>query len=117
FMAILTGGVNFINAATPLVLIVLAKRLGADDAAIGSVFSAIGVGGVIGSLVGGRIAKRFTFGQVITTLIWLEAILFPLYVAMPSFALLAPVAGARYFRGPPYHRAPFSPRPPTIRDH
>jgi len=117
FMAILTGGVNFINAATPLVLIVLSKRLGADDAAIGTVFSAIGVGGVLGSLVGGRLARRFTFGQMIVALIWLEAILFPLYAAMPSFLLLALVAGAIYFLGPVYNVVQFSYRVALIPDH
>jgi predicted MFS family arabinose efflux permease len=117
FMAILTGGLNFINAATPLALIVLAKRLGAQDAAIGAVFSAIGVGGVVGSLVGGRIARRFTFGQVIVAVIWLEAILFPLYAAMPSFLLLALVAGAIYFLSPIYNVVQFSYRVAIIPDH
>ncbi|HST02910.1 MAG TPA: MFS transporter, partial [Usitatibacter sp.] len=65
YMANLTGGLNFINAATPLMVIVLAKHLGADDAMIGSEFSAMGVGGVVGSLVGGKLARRFTFGQAI----------------------------------------------------
>ncbi|HEX4782278.1 MAG TPA: MFS transporter [Usitatibacter sp.] len=116
FMAILTGGLNFINAATPLLLIVISKRLGADDAAIGTVFSAMGVGGVLGSIVGGRIAKRFTFGQVIIALIWLEAILFPLYVLMPSFLLVALVAGATSFLGPVYNVVQFSYRVAIIPD-
>src|SRR6185503_9464971 len=117
FMAILTGGLNFINAATPLALIVLAKRLGAQDAEIGAVFSAIGVGGVIGSLVGGRIARRFTFGQVIIALMWLVAGLFPLYAVMPSFTLLALVAGAYYFLSPIYNVVQFSYRVAIIPDH
>jgi predicted MFS family arabinose efflux permease len=117
YMGMLTGALNFINAATPLVLIVLAKRLGAEDAAIGAVFSAIGVGGVVGSLVGGRLAKRFTFGQVIIAVIWLEAILFPLYAVMPSFLLLGLVAGAIYFLSPIYNVVQFSYRVAIIPDH
>jgi len=117
YMAILTGGLNFINAATPLLVIVLAKRLGADDAAIGSVFSAMGVGGVVGSLVGGKLARRFTFGQVIIGVMWIEAILFPLYVVAPSFPVLALVAGAYYFLGPTYNVVQFSYRVAIIPDH
>ena len=117
FMAILTGGLNFINAATPLVVIVLAKRLGADDAAIGTVFSAMGVGGVVGSLVGGKLARRFTFGQVIIGVMWCEAFLFPLYALAPSFPTLALVAGAYYFLGPTYNVVQFSYRVAIIPDH
>lgn len=117
YMAFLTGGLNFINAATPLMVIVLAKRLGADDAAIGSVFSAMGVGGVVGSLVGGKLARRFTFGQVIIGVMWIEAILFPLYVVAPSFPVLALVAGAYYFLGPTYNVVQFSYRVAIIPDH
>lgn len=43
FMAFLTGGVNFVYAANGLVLIVLAKRLGAGDAVIGILFVFLGV--------------------------------------------------------------------------
>ncbi|MDE2359371.1 MAG: MFS transporter, partial [Betaproteobacteria bacterium] len=50
YMAVLTGGLNLINAAFPLIVIVLAKRLGAGDAEIGVIFSIGGIGGVIGSL-------------------------------------------------------------------
>lgn len=117
YMAFLTGGLNFINAATPLIVIVLAKRLGADDAAIGSVFSAMGVGGVVGSLVGGKLARRFTFGQVIIGVMWIEAILFPLYIVAPSFPVLALVAGAYYFLGPTYNVVQFSYRVAIIPDH
>ncbi|HZZ92008.1 MAG TPA: MFS transporter [Usitatibacter sp.] len=116
YMALLTGGLNFINAATPLALIVLAKRLGAEDAAIGAAFSAIGVGGVLGSLVGGRLATRFSFGQVIIGVIWIEAILFPLYVVVPSFPLLALAAGAYYFLSPTYNVVQFSYRVAIIPD-
>ena len=65
YMAFLTGGMNVINAAMPLIIIVFAKQMGASDGAIGVIFSAAGIGGVLGSLVGGGIQRRFTFGQVI----------------------------------------------------
>jgi predicted MFS family arabinose efflux permease len=64
-MAFLTGGINFIYGATPLIMIVIGKQLGASDVDIGLMFSIGGIGGVLGSLVGGRVQRRFSFGQVI----------------------------------------------------
>ncbi len=116
FMAFLTGGINLINAATPLIIIVLAKQMGAGDAAIGVIFSAAGIGGIAGSLVGGRIQRRFTFGQVIVAAMWLEAIAFPLYIVVPSYGLLAAVAGISSFLGPVYNVVQFSYRLSIIPD-
>ena len=65
YMAFLTGGLNLVNAAVPLVVIVLAKQMGASDVEIGLIFSIGGIGGIVGSLIGGQIQKRFSFGQVI----------------------------------------------------
>ena len=116
YMAFLTGGFNFINAATPLVIIVLAKQMGAGDAAIGMIFSASGIGAVAGSLVGGRIQRRFTFGQVIVAVTWIEALLVPMYAIVPSYFLLAAVAGAAFFFGPIYNVVQFSYRLSIIPD-
>src|SRR6266480_7255659 len=64
YMAFLTGGVNLVNAATTLIVIVVAKQLGASNIEIGFIFSIGGIGGVVGSLIGGQVQKRFSFGQV-----------------------------------------------------
>jgi predicted MFS family arabinose efflux permease len=116
YMAFLTGGINLINAATPLIIIVLAKQMGAGDGAIGVIFSAAGVGGIVGSLVGGQIQRRFTFGQVIVAVMWLEALFFPLYAVVPSYGLLALVAGTSGFLGPVYNVVQFSYRLALIPD-
>src|SRR4051812_28133677 len=88
YMALLTGGLNVINAAMPLLMIVLAKGLGASDGQIGVIFSFAGAGGILGSLVGGRMQRRFSFGQVIIACMAIEAVLFPLYAFMPSYVWL-----------------------------
>ncbi|HEV2220789.1 MAG TPA: MFS transporter [Casimicrobiaceae bacterium] len=116
YMAVLTGGLNLINAAFPLVVIVLAKHLGAGDAEIGVIFSIGGIGGVLGSLVGGQIQRRFTFGQVIVAVVWLEAVLFPLYAIAPSYLLLAVIAGLIFVLGPIYNVVQFSYRLSIIPD-
>lgn len=116
FMAILTGGLNLINAATPLVVIVLAKQMGAPDASIGAIFSAAGIGGIVGLLVGGRVQRRFTFGQVIIALMWMEAALVGLYAVAPSYYLIAAILGITSFLGPVYNVVQFSYRISIIPD-
>jgi predicted MFS family arabinose efflux permease len=116
FMAFLTGGLNLVNAAMPLLVIVLAKELGAGDAQVGIIFSIGGVGAIVGSLVGGRIQRRFTFGQVIVATMWLEACGFLLFVAMPGYFWLGVVAALLSFLGPVYNVVQFSYRVALIPD-
>ena len=116
YMAFLTGGLNMVSAATPLIVIVLAKHLGASDVDIGLVFSIGGIGGVLGSLVGGRIQKRFSFGQVIVWSIWINALLFPLYAAAPNFGLLGLIAASIAMLSPVYNVVQFSYRLALIPD-
>jgi len=116
FMAFLTGGMNLANAATPLILIVLAKELGAGDAEIGLIFSIAGMGAIFGSLIGGRIQRRFTFGQVIVATMWLDALTFILYIAMPGYIWLGVLAALSSLVGPIYNVVQFSYRVALIPD-
>ncbi len=116
YMALLTGGLNLVNAAVPLIVIVLAKEMGARDVEIGLIFSIGGIGGIAGSLIGGRIQKRFSFGQVVITVIWLEALLFPLYALVPHFFLLGAIYALIYTLAPIYNVVQFSYRLSLIPD-
>ncbi len=116
YMAFLTGGLNLVNAAVPLIVIVLAKEMGARDVEIGLIFSIGGIGGIIGSLIGGQIQKRFSFGQVIIVVIWLEALLFPLYALVPQFLLLGVIYALIYTMSPIYNVVQFSYRLSLIPD-
>ncbi|HJV61124.1 MAG TPA: MFS transporter [Albitalea sp.] len=115
-MAFVTGGINFIYAATPLLMIVIAKQLHASDVDIGVMFSIGGVGGVLGALLGGRIQRRFSFGQVILFIVWAQALLFPLYLAAPRVWLLGAVYAAIYLMAPVYNVVQFSYRVALIPD-
>lgn len=115
-MAFLTAGCNFIYAATPLIMIVLAKRLHASDFDIGVMFSIGGIGGVIGSFFGGRVQRRFSFGQVIVSIVWAQALLFPLYLLVPNVFLLGAVFAAIYLMAPIYNVVQFSYRVALIPD-
>ncbi len=116
YMAFMTGGLNFVNAATTLIIIVLAKNLGASDAEIGLVFSLSALGAIAGSIIGGQIQRRFRFGQVIISTVWLSAILFPLLAIAPQFYLLGIIQGLAWMTGPIYNVVQFSYRIALIPD-
>jgi predicted MFS family arabinose efflux permease len=116
FMAFLTGGVNLAFSGLPLITIVLAKELGADDAAIGVIFGISGVGGILGSLVGGRVQRRFTFGQVITATIWIQAAALLSLVVVPGYFWIGVMSAIAGFFGPIYNVVQFSYRVALIPD-
>ncbi len=116
YMALLSGGINMVNAAAPLIVILLAKQMGAQDAQIGLIFSIGGLGGIVGSLIGGQIQRRFSFGQVITGVTWIAALLFPMYLLVPQFFLLGAVSALIYMMAPIYNVVQFSYRLALIPD-
>lgn len=91
-LAFLAGGVNLATSSAPLISIVLAKKMGAGDAQIGLIFSIAGIGGIIGSVIGGQIQKRLTFGQAINMVIWCLTLLYTMYAVVPHFFLLGVVS-------------------------
>jgi predicted MFS family arabinose efflux permease len=116
YMAALTGGLNLVFAAAPLIVIVLAKQMGASDIQVGLLFSIGGAGGILGSLVGGRIQRRFSFGQVIVAVVWCHAIVFALYAVAPNLLLLGLVSALLAWLGPIYNVVQFSYRLALIPD-
>lgn len=116
YMAFCTGGLNFVNAPLTLIIIVLAKNLGASDAEIGLIFSVSAVGAIIGSIIGGQIQRRFRFGQVIMTTVWITALLFPLLAFAPHFWVLGIIMGLSWMTGPIYNVVQFSYRVALIPD-
>jgi predicted MFS family arabinose efflux permease len=115
-MALITGGVNFVAAALPLLLIVRAKELGASEAQIGLVFSMGGVGAIAGAALGGWVASRLSFGQAIIGSIGVQAALYPLYLLCPSALWLGVVYGLSALFGPIYNVVQFSYRIALIPD-
>ena len=116
FMAFLTGGVNLAFSALTLITIVLAKEMGADDAAIGVIFGISGVGGILGSFVGGRVQRRFTFGQVIVATMWIQAMAFLLIGFVPGYLWIGILSAVAGFFGPIYNVVQFSYRVALIPD-
>ena len=73
-LAFLTGCSNFVHAALPLLLIVMAQAQGASESQIGLIFSSAGVGGVLGGLAGPRVQRRFAFGHILFGTLLVEAV-------------------------------------------
>lgn len=115
-IAVITSLSNFVMAAAPLLVIVLAKGLGASEAQIGLVFSAGGVGGLLGALAGGWFARRFTFGQVIAGTLVVQAVMLPLLWAAPGMWALAVAYAVLAFCGPVYNVVQLSRRLAMIPD-
>ena len=115
-MAVITGIGNFVHAAVPLLLIVMAKHHGASESQIGVVFSLAGLGGLLGAMVGGWVQQRFTFGQVIVGTMLARALLFPLYGLCEGPLSLGAVFGLIMFFGPIYNVTQLSYRVALIPD-
>jgi MFS family permease len=108
FMAVLTGALNFAGNAVFLVLIVRAKELGADGGAIGTMFSIAAIGGILGSIIGGQIQRRFKFGQVIITVGWFGALLYPLLAFAPNIYVIGAIGALSWMISPIYNVVQFS---------
>ncbi len=115
-MALLTGGLNFVDAAAPLMLIVIAKNAGASDVDVGLIFSLGAVGGIVGALAGGFVQRSFTFPQVIIGTMWLHAALFVAYAFVSKPILLGAIAAGIWTVGSLYNVVQFSYRVALIPD-
>ena len=99
YMAFLTGGMNAAVAALYLTLIMLARSQHTSSASIGVMLAVVSVGGVLGALAAPRIQRRFGFGQVIISLFWVVALVWPLFAFAPNFLLLGALAAIIYGLG------------------
>lgn len=96
FMALLGCGINLVLASHSLTLILLAKRQGASDALIGTLFSIGAVGGLLGALIAARLLKRLGLGATIIGSMWVLALTYPLYLVSPNLLVLGIVTGIIY---------------------
>lgn len=115
-MALLTGAFNFVEAGTPLILILIAKQHGASDVDIGVIFSLAAMGGVVGALLGGSVQRRFTFPQVIIFTVWAHAALFFAYAFVTAPVVLGLIGAAIWAVGSIYNVVQFSYRVALIPD-
>jgi MFS family permease len=116
FMAFLTGGSNFVSAGLVPILVVLVKQQQASPFAFGVILTIGGIGGIVGALLGPAIQRRFGFGQVIITTVWVQALLWPLYAIAPNAIVLGIISALIFTTGPIYNVVQFSYRLALIPD-
>lgn len=116
FIAFLTGGLNFLFAGAIPILVVLVKQHHGSSLLYGTILTIGGIGGIVGSLLGAPIQKRFRFGTVIIWTVWIQALLFPLYAVVPNLLFLGVISAGIFITGPIYNVVQFSYRLSLIPD-
>ena len=102
FLTIVNGADSLRYGAGYLVILILAKNVHASPSGIGAIFTAAGVGALLGNIVSNWVRKRLSFGKITISMLWLEALMFPLYAIAPNVLTMCLVAAAEEFVGPIY---------------
>jgi len=107
-VAITTAGLQLATSGVALIVIILAQHHHASPAMIGTLFSAVGIGGVLGSAIAPRVQRTLGFGRTILGVAWTEALLWPLFAFAPNPVMLGVVLGLFAFSMPIYGVAAMS---------
>jgi MFS family permease len=102
FLTLVSAADKVRYGAGYLLIITLARQVGASPLWIGIIFSGAAVGAMAGALVSDRATRRFPLGRIAVVMLWLEALMFPLYALAPNPLLLAAVAAAESLVAPIY---------------
>ncbi|MFD3504736.1 MFS transporter [Streptomyces sp. NPDC058678] len=102
FLTLVSAADKVRYGAGYLLIITLARQVGASPLWIGVIFSGAAVGAMAGALVSDRATRRFPLGRIAVVMLWLEALMFPLYALAPNPLLLAAVAAAESLVAPIY---------------
>ncbi len=102
FLTFVDGADSLRYGAGYLVIIVLAKDLHTSPRGIGAIFTGAAVGALLGNLVSNRVRKYVRFGMIAISMLWLEALMFPLYAIAPTALAMAFIAAAEEFVSPMY---------------
>ncbi|MER5475184.1 MFS transporter [Streptomyces sp. NPDC002935] len=102
FLTLVSAADKVRYGAGYLLIITLARRLGASPLWIGVIFSGAAVGAMVGALVSNMATRRFPLGRIAVVMLWLEALMFPLYALAPNSLVLAAIAAAESLVAPVY---------------
>lgn len=102
FLTIVNGADSLRYGAGYLVILILAKELHTSPGGIGAIFTAAAVGAVVGNLASNRLRRRFLFGMIAISMLWLEALMFPLYAVAPNAIVMGFIAAAEELVAPIY---------------
>jgi MFS family permease len=116
FLAILTGTGNFVFSGVVLMVIFLARGMGASPTAIGALYAAAAMGALAGTLVAPWIQRRFRFGHIVLGFVWVQTILFPLLAFAPNLIVMGLIAAGLLSVSPIYNTVQMSYRLGLIPD-
>lgn len=102
FLTIINGADSLRYGAGYLVILILAQNIHASPSAIGAIFTAAAIGALLGNIVSNWTRQRFSFGAITISMLWLEALMFPLYAVAPNVFFMCLVAAAEEFVAPIY---------------
>lgn len=100
FLTIIDGADSLRYGAGYLVILILARDLHTSPGGIGAIFTAAAVGALLGNLAGNRVRQHFPFGTIVISMLWIEALMFPLYAIAPNAAIMGLIAAAEELAGP-----------------
>lgn len=96
-LALLLGTCNLLTEGLPLIIIILGQQLHASEVELGLLFSAIGLAGVLGTIVAPWLQHRLGFQVMILFALWAEALASALLIVAPNLLLLAIVLAFLFF--------------------
>jgi len=102
FLTLVNGADSLRYGAGYLVILVLAEQLHASSVGIGAIFTGAAAGALLGNLVSSRVRQHMSFGKIAISMLWLEALMFPLYAVAPNAIVMCFIAAAEEFVGPMY---------------
>lgn len=102
FLTIVNGADSLRYGAGYLVILAIAADLHISASGIGAIFTAAGVGALLGNLASNHVRKRLSFGSIAISMLWLEALVFPFYAIAPNALIMGLVAVAEEFIAPIY---------------
>jgi MFS family permease len=80
-------------SAVALVVIVVARDAGASSATIGLMYSALGVGGVIGALLAPRLKRHLGLGRLLLSVLWLQGVLWTVLAFAANLLIIGAAFG------------------------
>jgi MFS family permease len=102
FLTLVNGADGLRYGAGYLVIIVLAQNLHTSASGVGGIFTSAAIGTLLGNFASGWARKRFRFGTITLSMLWLEALVFPLYAIAPNAVIMGLIAATEEFIGPIY---------------
>ena len=99
------AGTNLTWSALTLTLVVVARDRGASGLEVGAMLALLGVGGLVGSALSGRLLARFSLPAIVLGSVWIWTGLIALLVAADDPFVLGAISGAAFLVGPTWNGA------------